>query len=655
MANLAQMPDGSRLFDQAFQTYPNAALTTQQANMAGAQAGYVGAQTTGQNIANQKSQIQLGLLQRGLADQENNPEDSQNYNQPPPEQNAVTMGDPSQPPKASQTGTPAAQGNTQQAAPAVMGPDEMAAQKASQMASTSDSWAQSTFAQHPTALPPKLAQQASLYEMAGMPEMAKAVNDLWTAKVSGVNQKITLNANQAYKNANSIIDAGTTGDAHAAFKHLEPKEYAQIHGDNLSNQDLVNFMTHAAASSFPYTNRPLKITAEGVAIDDTSAKPIPGVPKVSVSDEEKVKLAGDLMQMTDDWRSGSLVRMPMYEKLGYHNVNEALAKTLFAARGGPVPNYSGAAVSGGSNSPTGSAKDGAAPSIPGQTVPSVVNDDNSPTGKLDLSTIPKIPPLYKDNAAPNPGQVAEAQKRNDLNKVVDTDANSSVKRAQNDISRDTQILQRLPTAATGPLAAKGAELQSIAQQFRGVDPTTGSDTWSGPTVGQMLQDPASHQIVNKLLNNAGISDAENSMSSMRFSALMAKASIADLSANATLVKDAVRQMIKLDMAGSLYDKQKYGASLNAFKQTRTTEQGYGDFEQWYGTQPASNKAAAVNDYVHRMSDLGNVRPKTDLPGNDPMNNGYVRAWSESAKHYIYRDPNDPNWLQNKRYRIPEKQ
>ena len=190
-------------------------------------------------------------------------------------------------------------------------------------------------------------------------------------------------------------------------------------------------------------------------------------------------------------------------------------------------------------------------------------------------------------------------------------ADQQLQSAQNTINTDKQMLMLKPTAKTGIGTAMGARIQNFVQTFK-QNPDDASQFINHVN----MFDPASREVLNKLLNVVSIKDMASAIGeegdTARFSAIMAQLGMKNTSANAELLSRSIGYMVKWDLAKANYTAQMYGpdriAADKAGRNMVNYPQEYSNIHQANVAVPATFRA---------MDQWGNIH----LPGEPTRREG----------------------------------
>jgi hypothetical protein len=292
------MSDGPIQYDFARPLAEMASIPTEQA-----QAGLIGAQTQGAQIANQEAALSLKLFQNASAAYQDG---------------GATPDSNSQ--QGTGTGNPAI-GSTG------LGSDDVSQHAFQQYAPT------------PTAPPPSVMRQATAFAMSGHPQAGAAIKAQWDASVAGINQNKQKAANEAYVNAQTIFTA-PPGSSFAVLSQLNPTAAAAIKAKfpNASaaqlDQDARQMSAHVGAATHQYTDRPTTM-ANGVLIDQKDGEPVLGTDQVltGLTSEDKQKAYGAANELVTVPRSdGSTIQVPRWQLIGAHSPEGYVVAADHAAR-----------------------------------------------------------------------------------------------------------------------------------------------------------------------------------------------------------------------------------------------------------------------------------------------------------------------------------
>jgi hypothetical protein len=225
------------------------------ANVGNIQAGtaLLGQQTIGAGIANERSGLQLGLLQDYLNGSQT-----------------------SSAPAAAAPSSPEPIGNNSPITSDDIGSKLFNA-----------------FAPLPTARPPSVIQQQMKANIAGLPEVAQNIGQQYDAQIAGENQRRQLAANLSYQTADSI-EKSPPGAAFETLQRFSPdkaaamkQQYANDTPEQLDS-DIRAYAQHTALYSHQYSGRPTDMQ-NGVLVDKLSGSPVTGSSQVLTGLDAKGK------------------------------------------------------------------------------------------------------------------------------------------------------------------------------------------------------------------------------------------------------------------------------------------------------------------------------------------------------------------------------
>jgi hypothetical protein len=295
---MADVPFATNLLPQ-YQSPQQMQIQGAQAQNLTADAALTNTQNQGAQIANQRSALQLGLLQNYLGDTQSGA-------------------------SAPSVPTPPAGGS----APAAIGatgvnPDDVTG------------YAFSKYAPLPTARPASVIAQMTRANLAGLPEVAANIGAQYDAQVAGANQQRQLGANAAYQTAEQVAGA-PDGAAFETLNRYNPDAAAAIKAkyptdtpDQL-DADVRAYAQHIGIATHQYTGRDADFQ-NGVLVDKKDGKPVLGSGQVltGLDAAGKQKAFDDANTMVT---VGDSLPMPKYQAAGFHSAEAYAIAADRAAR-----------------------------------------------------------------------------------------------------------------------------------------------------------------------------------------------------------------------------------------------------------------------------------------------------------------------------------
>jgi hypothetical protein len=295
-------------------------------------------QTAGAELANQKTAMQLGLLQR--------------LTQPP------IVNDQSAPHSADTSGvTPAAtsNGDTLQIHDGGIDPAAITAGMQKQFA-VRDQWT-----------PQELQQlsQAPLYAAAGIPGMDQVAMQQHKARIDTLTSQAQLGASNAYDQSYAVSTA-PDGSRLAVLKTIHPDAAAAIQKiadqkdwtPEQTDQYVKTYADEVGNAAHKYSGRGVEVGKDGIARDTQTNQPVLGGAPAGVTPEAHADIVQKSTALVDTFTNGVTTKVPQWRASGYSSAgayqNAALANGGVAP---PPPRL-------GSTAP-------AAPKVPGAPAPTV--------------------------------------------------------------------------------------------------------------------------------------------------------------------------------------------------------------------------------------------------------------------------------------------
>jgi hypothetical protein len=318
---LSDIPFPTNLLPQ-YQSPQAMALSAAQTQNAQASAANTEALTQGAQITNQKSALQLGLLQNFL-------------------QGQPSSGDGSAPAPG-----PASNGNAPIGSTGA-GADDV----------TSNVFSQ--FAPVPSARPANVTARIYQANVAGLPEVGNAIGAQYDASVAGENQRRVLGANAAYQTADNVANA-PGGAAFETLDRVQPQLAAilkQKYANDTPAQldaDVRAYANHFGAAVHQYAGRET-VMENGVLIDKPSGKTVVGTNQIltglTAADKQKAFEAAN-----EPVTIGDQLPQPRWKAEGFASpeafvISADKAARSSAAQQGPAPSAPNGATGGNLVSP----------------------------------------------------------------------------------------------------------------------------------------------------------------------------------------------------------------------------------------------------------------------------------------------------------------
>lgn len=417
------------------------AIANTQANTAlqGQQAAEAAAQTTGLNLANQKTSMLLSNLPDMLGSLGGQP--------------SVPGASP-QSPSGSPGGVPIGQTG-------VDGDDVQG-------------HAFNQYAPIPTARPPQVAQKVAAATILYGPEAGNAIGAQYDAAVNGANQKRQLDATQSYLTAQSVATA-PAGAAWDTLNRFNPQAAAQVKQQHPSDDpaeldaDVRSFASHIGAATHQYTGRPTDMQ-NGVLVDKVDGKPVVGTDQVltGLDAAGKQKAFDDANTMVT---VGAGLPQPKWQAAGAASAEAYVIAADRAARSSVTQGAAPTAPGGAPAQPPAQAAQTPAPRQASPASPQqVTTDPTLRTALADPKYDLKPPPTPTDQvslaAAQEQAKATVAARTALLNQAkTDTQANSQ---ADTYLSAAQQIMQSKGAPTVGFFGPAAAEVSRV---FGGVNAT----------------------------------------------------------------------------------------------------------------------------------------------------------------------------------------
>ena len=267
MADVSSVPFINYAGQQA-----DAQLTRAQTGVAQQQAGLVGQQAQAAGLSNQITRAQLPLIMHALSDYS---DDSSNVSGEAP------------------TAQPAVDGTKQSAAPDKSGVAEDPNTSWYNPDTIDAGLRQQLFVPPVTPQEAKKIQQAALLsdKFPGLLENAKMQRQMRVDQQTAASQ---YTANNGYEALSAVVDADQ-GRAMAQLEAIAPDTVAKIRNQlpDAADEDAAAraYAAHVAGTMHQYTGRKSVARADGVYVDEVTGRPIPGVEKSGLSEDQWANLA----------------------------------------------------------------------------------------------------------------------------------------------------------------------------------------------------------------------------------------------------------------------------------------------------------------------------------------------------------------------------
>lgn len=605
---LLQAPNIAQQIQTASNTVPQTNLLTQQGFEAQQRANYLEEQAKATDLANQKTQMMMPLLQSGLTTAQQAMNGSapaaSNINPPNSGNDMGGVAEALQP-----------QGTTTQEAPTAAGASPSSIQDSdSQLAAINahvDAWAAKRFAPVPMAMDAGTAHKMAAMqfaaktapELAGLPDL---IQTSWDQQQQLAKQNVERDAVLTARNAYSIM---TSPNPRATFDAIDHDD-AKMLSPNMTDAQIKEYAQHVYRGAFQATGRSPTITTEGAFVDPLTGAKISDA-QVNLSKEQWAKIRETGVEKVPMTINGILQQVPRYEAAGYANLNAysmAMAGQQSQNNGGPPA--SGGTSTTSSTGPTG------APNTPLPTGFTQAKP-NAPDGMV-LGQVPKgqvsvdLSQFTKSPTVPKTGELTGALLKSATDAAgelptVAAKAAIEQRGAQKGQFIDQHLLSILDTINTGP---KSQDLQGAQAFFHMLN--GGNKTWMD---NFMHNDPDNFAVMNKWLGDIGMKqvgqDVSGEGATARFSALLANIGMKNLSANVDLPRGAIRAMLKYDMASNMYDNQKWGTDWSAAKSAGVRP---GTYDSDYNAQ--KDFGTYVKGTIAQIDDRGNLpsKPATQPTG-----------------------------------------
>jgi len=565
--------------------------TTANANAASsyANAGLASAQTTGANLANQKSQLQLDVLKKYMsgmqapAVNDSTPmADASGTGGGGGSDSAISSadagsaltnlaggasdagaalvggagggagniggaGDDSTPTLAT-GGTPAsggAGGGTSAAASIGLDPGHI------------DQTAQRNFAVKPIWTPQELQQYqtAATMKMMGLPDLTANVTAMHDARIQTASSKAQLAASNFYDQSDAIAKADP-GTALGLLKAYHPDMGNQI--DQLAKKNgwtpeqtdgfVRQYATEAGNAAHRYSGREITVGTDGVARDAQTNNPVLGGNPTGLSSKDWSELGTKADAIVTVTRNGREMQVPQWQADGAtskaqwvnmqgHQANIAAGS---AAGTAPAANTSGTAPA--AAPATAPAAKGGSPNA--GTLPSQL----TPTQQAYVQSGPKAPAfLNTGNAKPSPGEVEAQTAYTKATNALLSEATTGAQTAQTTLVNVNRAAAALDKSTTlGPGSAGWAEVQTV---FR---------NWTGQQAADAIENSAAmRQLLGKELGqdqlNTILSKLHGEGAQVRLGAQESGLILNSLSANPDLSRFAVKQMLDWEKSDAQYE------------------------------------------------------------------------------------------------------
>lgn len=538
-----------------------------------ANTGLTQQQAVGAGLTNQKTKLQLGLLQQLIDQQNGAPAPSGGSGMPVA--SADALADPMSP-----GGAPIGAGATTPAAPSTdpTHPSNIAntrARLAAKYAPVPND--PQAFAQLQQG-----RQRSNIMALAGMPEagiVAQNAQAQYEARMAQINGTRKAAANQDYQYAASVADPAAAGHRHELAYQLHPELKGQL--DKLTDDQLGNVSAIRAAMIHETSGMPMEykdVGGEMTPIDKDTGKPIVGYHDLhkTVTPKDIADMAKEADAIVDgkdvngvdgkypQWKVDGFPNRDAYvaSHLGlatYHGAdvspkNRAAARAAASAPPATTPQQQPSSPTSVPVAGTAASAAGSGPNAsPGPTIPAA-----SPK-QFDFSEIPARPTTKASSpgAGINPADLENVKDYNkELGSKIMPERVQQVTQANQDLNKARQAFNIMGQAATGPYAEKITKLQATLQEF-------GLENIARVKGG----DPAALAQLQKLLSQGGLSEFEAAMKAgggmTRMGSNMADLAINKLNPSVAMPKKAVMGMLQAEMADQQRNVRKWGPAFDA--------------------------------------------------------------------------------------------
>lgn len=635
-----------------------------------ANAGLTSAQAAGQNITNQKDQLQLSFMQQmmdqanaaaqpGAAGPPGSPTPSSLVDGAQSQSGAATDMHPAAAPPAGAGASAPAAASTSPTDPANI--SNTRSRMTQTYAPVPDIWT-------PQELQAK--QVASYQAAAGIPgatQRLEAINQMHAARIQNVNNARAAQANQDYQYATSVATA-PAGTAHDVLAAVHPEDAQKAAG--LSDSQLQQKAKIRAAMIHETSGMPMEYKDMGgvmTAVDKTTGVPITGYndlhKSVTPKDIADIAKEGDAMVSSFD-KNGVESKIKQYQFDGFKsndqyvashvglstyagaNVSAQNRQAARAAVATPPPQQPSAGPSpvvsaaGGNPSQPSAAAGPAAPSTPFSGGGAGSQYITAPGSKLDFSQMPDKPVAQASSpgAGINPTLVSKVdQYDKDLNTQgtgVIASREQQMQAAQQDLNKSQQAFVALQHVQTGPYAEQLLKTQAAFQQFGIKNP------WFLP--GLKGGDPAAMAEAQKLLTAGGLSEFEALMkagggASLRFGANLADIAINKGNPSILMPKEAVMGMLQAQVADSQRQVQKWGP---AFAEAQARGKDMRQFGSTYDTLSQQGPEVEQRSRLLARQGLGPAEGEKGSLYSRPMFNSPADVQAANLPHgYKFKDSN----------------
>lgn len=554
------------------------------------------------------------------------------------------------------------------------------------------------------------AQALASFGIVG-PELAQSVQTSWEAPIMRANQQREIKANNMYSLAEDVlgvhgVDSNGVSQEWKLLYQLNPEIASSI--PSTTPEDKIRQMaTTMGGSAFRYTDRAAtaKYNDAGVYIDTTTGRPVLDAPVTGISQTDYDKYLQQGEQKVDGTVGGIPHRQVSQWEMDnfnyqfnrgfkqgdpnhqlYTDQTDYAQQQAIKARAGRGPLAVGTTAGEPSTTNPATGMPPSAAGSPAITAPPAATNTATPVGggtvtpnpgaastqglssqqaqlvksnpfltpsNLDFSHAEKPEIFTNPMGDIKPEQQADVQMYAQQKVDLDTKAGTAIANATKGNSVDRFALSKVDNANTGPMAEALSQMQTLVDEFKGSGQSDFGQFLSN-ALGANNHQNADYQALTKILAGRSITGFEKDMQeagggSMRASALLAGLTINKLAPSTEMAKQAIKTLLKYDIANNNYDLQKYGMDLPAYK-AAGGKRSDPAFETAYATTPNGDQYSKVNQYMSQMDDMGNYKPTATpqanaqqqrQPAPNPMNlpfNSTNKGEEGWQLHYKANDP-----------------